>query len=145
MTTLTRRIQKLEAYLAVRLFDRTTRSVWLTAIGRDFMPQARRLVDELTFAVGHLQDKSRLGLGHVTIASIPTMAHHTLPEVIRASTQQHPGNRIRIIESNAADVYRAVLTALALVAAGVGRPSCRVPPSRRARIRTSSASRWSSR
>ena len=37
-TALTRRVQKLEAYLAARLFDRTTRSVRLTAIGRDFLP-----------------------------------------------------------------------------------------------------------
>ncbi len=108
-TALTRRIQKLEAYLAVRLLDRTTRSVQLTAVGRDFLPQARRLVDEMTSAVERLKDMSRLGTGNVAIASIPTMAHHTLPEVIRTYIKEHPGNRIRIIESNASDVARAVL------------------------------------
>ena len=50
-TALTRRIQKLEAYLSVRLLDRTTRSVHLTAVGREFLPQARRLVNEMTFVV----------------------------------------------------------------------------------------------
>ena len=54
-TALTRRIQKLEAYLSVRLLDRTTRSVQLTAVGRDFLPQARRLVDETTSAVDRLK------------------------------------------------------------------------------------------
>jgi len=108
-TALTRRIQKLEAYLAVRLLDRTTRSVQLTAVGRDFLPQARRLVDEMTSAVDRLKDMSRLGTGNVAIASIPTMAHHTLPAVIRTYIKEHPGNRIRIIESNASDVSRAVL------------------------------------
>ena len=108
-TALTRRIQKLESYLAVRLLDRTTRSVQLTAVGRDFLPQARRLVDEMTSAVERLKDMSRLGTGNVAIASIPTMAHHTLPAVIRAYVKDHPGNRIRIIESNASDVCRAVL------------------------------------
>ena len=108
-TALTRRIQKLEAYLSVRLLDRTTRSVQLTAVGRDFLPQARRLVDETTSAVDRLKDMSRLGKGNVAIASIPTMAHHTLPGVIRAYSQAHEGNRIRIIESNAAEVSRAVL------------------------------------
>ena len=43
-TALTRRIQKLEAYLGLRLLDRTTRSVALTAVGREFLPQAARLV-----------------------------------------------------------------------------------------------------
>ena len=108
-TALTRRIQKLEAYLCVRLLDRTTRSVQLTAVGRDFLPQARRLVDETTSAVDRLKDMSKLGKGNVAIASIPTMAHHTLPAVIRAYGDAHPGNRIRIIESNAAEVSRAVL------------------------------------
>ncbi|MFO1313031.1 MAG: LysR family transcriptional regulator [Burkholderiales bacterium] len=108
-TALTRRIQKLEAYLAVRLLDRTTRSVSLTAVGRDFLPQARRLVDETTSAVDRLKDMSKLGKGNVTVASIPTMAHHTLPGVIRAYAKAHPGNRIRIVESNAAGVSRAVL------------------------------------
>jgi DNA-binding transcriptional LysR family regulator len=108
-TALTRRIQKLEAYLSVRLLDRTTRSVQLTAVGRDFLPQARRLVDEATSAVDRLKDMSRLGRGNVAIASIPTMAHHTLPGVIRAYSNAHQGNRIRIIESNAAEVSRAVL------------------------------------
>ena len=108
-TALTRRIQKLEAYLAVRLLDRTTRSVQLTAVGREFLPQARRLVDEATSAVGRLKDMSRLGQGNVTIACIPTMAHHTLPGVIRRYAEEHAVYRIRIIESNAADVARAVL------------------------------------
>lgn len=108
-TALTRRIQKLEAYLSVRLLDRTTRSVQLTAVGRDFLPQARRLVDEATAAVDRLKDMSRLGKGNVAIASIPTMAHHRLPGVIRAYSKDHEGNRIRIIESNATGVSRAVL------------------------------------
>jgi len=108
-TALTRRLQKLEGYLSVRLLDRTTRSVQLTAVGREFLPQARRLVDETTSAVDRLKDMSKLGTGNVAIASIPTMAHHTLPAVIRAYGEVHPGNRIRIIESNAAEVSRAVL------------------------------------
>jgi DNA-binding transcriptional LysR family regulator len=108
-TALTRRIQKLEAYLGVRLLDRTTRSVQLTAVGREFLPHARRLVSDTTSLVGRLKDMSRLGKGNITIASVPTMAHHALPSVIREYTKQHPGNRIRIIESNAAEVARTVL------------------------------------
>ena len=50
-TALTRRIQKLEAYLGLKLLDRTTRRVDLTAVGRDFLPQARSIVQEMTSAV----------------------------------------------------------------------------------------------
>ena len=108
-TALTRRVQKLESYLGVRLLERTTRSVELTAVGRNFLPQAQRMVNELTFAVGRVKDMSRLGEGNITMASVPTMAHHTLPSVIRRYTRQYPGNRIRIIESGALEVSRTVL------------------------------------
>ena len=75
----------------MRLLDRTTRSVQLTAVGRDFLPQARRLVDETTSAVDRLKDMSRLGKGNVAIArAFPTMAHHTLPAVMRAYGIAHP-------------------------------------------------------
>ena len=43
-SALSRRIAKLESNLGVRLLDRTTRKVELTATGRDFLPQARHLV-----------------------------------------------------------------------------------------------------
>src|SRR5438045_6825872 len=69
-TALTRRVQKLESYLGVRLLERTTRSVELTAVGRNFLPQAQRMVNELTFAVGRLKDISRLGEGNITMASV---------------------------------------------------------------------------
>ena len=43
-TALTRSLQKLEAYLDLRLLDRTTRYVELTAVGREFLPHAKLIV-----------------------------------------------------------------------------------------------------
>ena len=59
-TALTRRIQKLESYIGVRLIDRTTRSVQLTAVGREFLPHAARMVTDMTLAVGRLKDMHKL-------------------------------------------------------------------------------------
>ena len=42
-----RRIEKLEEALGVRLLDRTTRRVSLTAVGREFDRKVRTLLDEL--------------------------------------------------------------------------------------------------
>src|SRR5574343_75600 len=63
-TALTRRIQKLEAYLGLKLLDRTTRRVEMTAVGRDFLPQARAIVNEMTTAVGRLKDMSQHAKGN---------------------------------------------------------------------------------
>ncbi|HEX7911319.1 MAG TPA: LysR family transcriptional regulator, partial [Paraburkholderia sp.] len=48
---LSRRIEKLEAALGVRLFERTTRSVTLTTVGRVFAPSAEQLLDDLDVAL----------------------------------------------------------------------------------------------
>lgn len=107
-TALTRRIQKLEAYLGLRLLDRTTRSVTLTAVGREFLPRATRLVEELTESVDRLKDMSRWATGDVAIACVPSMAHQQLPWVIRAYAEKYPGNRVRLIDRNSTQVADAV-------------------------------------
>jgi DNA-binding transcriptional LysR family regulator len=107
-TALTRRIQKLEAYLGLRLLDRTTRSVALTAVGREFLPQAARLVEELSQSVDRLKDMSRWATGDVAIACVPSMAHQQLPAVIRAYAEKYPGNRVRLLDRNSAQVAEAV-------------------------------------
>ena len=65
---LSRRIEKLEAALGVRLFERTTRSVTLTTVGRVFAPSAEQLLDDLDVALLGIRDVSTSRLGHVTIA-----------------------------------------------------------------------------
>ena len=109
-TALTRRIQRLEAYLDVRLLDRTTRRVELTAMGRDFLPQARNIVQEMTLAVERLKDISQRARGNFTLACIPSMTSHVLPEVIRRYATQYPGNRIRLLDAASLEVRDAVLS-----------------------------------
>jgi len=108
-TALTRRIQKLERYLGLRLLDRTTRSVALTSVGREFLPQATRLVDELTRSVDRLKDMSRWATGDVTVACVPSMAYQRLPSVIRAYAARFPGNRVRLLDRSSSAVAEAVL------------------------------------
>lgn len=108
-TALTRRVQKLEGYLGVRLLDRTTRSVALTPVGAEFLPQAQRIVTDLTSTVGRLRDASRHKRGDLTIGCIPSMAYQWLPAFIKKYAGQYPGNRIRILDLSAGLVVEAVL------------------------------------
>ncbi|MEQ9122673.1 MAG: LysR family transcriptional regulator, partial [Alphaproteobacteria bacterium] len=43
-SALTQRLQKLEEAVGARLVDRTTRTVAATAVGRAFLPEARRMI-----------------------------------------------------------------------------------------------------
>jgi len=108
-TALTRRLQKLEAYLGLQLLDRTTRRVELTSVGREFLPQARGIVQEMTRAVERLKDMSSHGRGNFTLACVPSMTSHVLPDVIRRYAQRHPDNHIRLLDASSHDVREAVL------------------------------------
>jgi DNA-binding transcriptional LysR family regulator len=108
-TALTRRLQNLEALLGVTLVERTTRSVALTAVGLDFVPQARRLLAELTAALVELEETGKARRGNVTIACVPTVGVQYLPRVIQEYAAHYPANRIRVLDHASTGVAQAVL------------------------------------
>jgi DNA-binding transcriptional LysR family regulator len=107
-TALSRRLQNLESLLGVRLVERTTRSVGLTRIGQDFLPQARRLLGDLAMALNEIRETGKALRGDVTLASIASVGVSYLPGVIRRYSALHPHNRIRILDYLSPDVARAV-------------------------------------
>lgn len=106
---LSRRIQKLEHYLGLKLIDRTTRQMALTPVGRDLLPKARALVLDMASTFSQLKDASRSGKGHFTLACVPTLATSVLPMLIRQYRDQFPGNRIRLVDASASEIREAVL------------------------------------
>lgn len=107
---LSRRIDKLEEALGVRLFERTTRSVTLTTIGRVFAPSAEQLLDDLDFALLGIRDVSSSRLGHVTIACVPSVAYYFLPNVIANYRRRFPRIRVRLLDASANEVLGAVIS-----------------------------------
>ncbi len=105
---LSRRIEKLEAALGVRLFERTTRRVSLTQVGRAFAPKAERLLDDLDDALMGISDVASTRMGQVTVACVPSTAYFFMPQVVKAYHQLYPRIRLRIIDSSAHDVHGAV-------------------------------------
>ena len=105
---LSRRISHLEELLGVRLFDRTTRSVELTLLGRRFLAQVQGLVDDLDRSVLSLRDAALLEAGDVTVGCVFSAVHHFLPPVIRSFREQHPRVLVRIIEEGADEVLASV-------------------------------------
>jgi DNA-binding transcriptional LysR family regulator len=108
-TALSRRIQNLEAFLGIRLVERTTRSVSLTSIGHSFLPQARRSLTDLAMALVEIRETGKSLRGDVTIACVPTVGVHYLPRIVQQYAARHPDNRIRILDHASSDVVAAVL------------------------------------
>ncbi len=75
-------VKELEGSLQQRLFDRHTRMVSVTAAGRDFLPQARKILEDVDLAIDSIQDLAKLKRGRVTVASAIVLAATFLPPVI---------------------------------------------------------------
>jgi DNA-binding transcriptional LysR family regulator len=108
-TALSRRMQNLESFLGVKLVERTTRSVALTAIGQNFLPQARRLLADLGLALIEIRETGRSLRGDVTIACVPTVGVHYLPRIVQQYAALYPDNRIKILDHASSGVAAAVL------------------------------------
>lgn len=105
---LSRRVEKLEIALGVRLFDRTTRSVSLTAVGKDFSRKARTLLDDLEISLLSMHEVAASQVGEVVIACVPSAVYYFLPNVLQAYHKQYPKIRIRIIDGSANAVLESV-------------------------------------
>src|SRR5437762_318421 len=108
-TALSRRLQNIESFLGVKLVERTTRSVALTPTGGDFLPQARRLLTELSNALVEIRESGKARRGDVSIACVPTAGVQFLPRVIQQYSAQFPHNRIKILDHASSGVADAVL------------------------------------
>ncbi|MBN9084518.1 MAG: LysR family transcriptional regulator [Rhizobiales bacterium 62-17] len=105
---LTRRIQGLEAAIGAPLFERSTRKVALTAIGRGLEPLVRRMIDELETSLLSIGDLGRVQHGQVNIACIPTAAFYFLPRVVQAFNALYPRIRFRIVDEGAGECLASV-------------------------------------
>jgi DNA-binding transcriptional LysR family regulator len=121
-TALSRRLQNLEALLEVKLVERTTRSVALTVLGAEFLPQARRLLADLSNALVEIQKTGRAQRGDVAIACVPTVGVRYLPHIIRDYSARYPDNRIKILDHASSGVAEAVIRREAEFGINIGGP-----------------------
>jgi hypothetical protein len=70
---------KLEQALGMRLLERTTRRVTLTAVGRDFERKVRELLDELDATLLGIRGVAATRMGEVTVACVRAVDRLLLP------------------------------------------------------------------
>ncbi|MDT3718251.1 LysR family transcriptional regulator [Pseudomonas oryzihabitans] len=104
---LSRRILKLENSLGVRLLNRTTRRIELSAPGRAFLGRARQVLNDFDESLLDVTDAVNRLTGEVTLACVPTVINH-LPEVLKQYQRQYPGILVRVLDEGASDVLTRV-------------------------------------
>lgn len=113
LPAISRRLSALEGELGVALLTRSTRRVALTQTGREFLPRARRLLDELEESLLGIRETAAQRRGLVTIACIPTAAYYFLPATLAAFARRFPAVRVRAMDLSADGVTEAVATGAA--------------------------------
>ncbi len=107
---LSRTIRLVEEALGARLFDRDTRNVVLTPVGRELRPVAERLTAEFRSAFDELGRFVAGRGGRVTVAALPSLAAVFLPGAIAAFRVSHPEVQVLIDDRLSGSVLDAVLT-----------------------------------
>ena len=104
--SLSQQIQKLEAELGERLFDRLQRQVRLTPAGELFLPRAIRILEEVDAARREAAEANEGLRGVLTIGVLPTIAPYLLPKVLAAFIKAHPGVHVVVHEDTTARLLK---------------------------------------
>ena len=106
--SLSQQIQKLEAEIGQRLFDRLSRGVSLTEAGQKLLPFARRILMELSDAQRSVDECQQNIAGTVALGIIPTVAPYIIRPLLRACAETYPGVTLHLLEDVTERLVRAL-------------------------------------
>ena len=95
---LTRTIMRVEDVLGVRLFDRSTRRIAITAAGKEFVAIAERMLNDLRISVRSMREIGGEQRGQIIISSIMSVANGLIPAVAAKYRASRPGIEIILRE-----------------------------------------------
>lgn len=111
-SSITRRVQKLEAALGSTLFERTTRDVRPTLAAKRLLQRAEVILDEVKETTRAMQDESAVYAHQtaksVTVATIPTVISGLIAPAVGRLRYDLPDVRVRILDLAANEVAEAV-------------------------------------
>lgn len=97
--TLSMQIQKLEAELGIKIFDRTKQPVIPTEIGASIISQARVILREARTLKEIIANQKNSMTGELRIGIIPTLAPYLLPPLFKNIRQKYPQLNLVIKET----------------------------------------------
>ncbi len=107
---LTRQISALESELGFRLFDRTSRTVTLTAQGQHFLPYARAVLEQANLTEVIASKLAAGSAGQLTLGYASSIALSDLfSQTIQAFAQRFPDVHLTLVESASSSLYSQVV------------------------------------
>jgi DNA-binding transcriptional LysR family regulator len=98
--TLSRRLQRIERRLGVRLFDRLPTALRATDAGEEIRRVALKLRDEVAALEQRIGGLDRAADGTVRLTAPDAVAEYLLPGMLAAICRDHPGLQIDLLVSN---------------------------------------------
>lgn len=94
------RIKELEAELSVRLFERSTRNVRITAAGDEYLKECRILINNLARVEENLKGDKNAVSGRLTIDTLSPFSRWVIAPFIGEFIQRYPDIRLNIKSSD---------------------------------------------
>jgi len=101
-------VSSLEAELAVRLFERTTRRVVLTEEGQALLPSVQMVFKDLDQAFDGLRQLSARRRGRFAVATSPLLAATLLPQLLSSFRLRFPGIEVDLLDLPVDGIAQAV-------------------------------------
>ena len=96
---LSMQISRLERTFKTRLFERTSRGVVPTDLGRTFYGLCQKILSDVYEAQRYLRDASGKVTGDLTVGLMPSVANSVLPAVLAEYKSSYPDVTLRIVEA----------------------------------------------
>lgn len=106
--TLSAMIQKLEAELDVKLFERSSQQVMPTAIGKVVVEQAWKVLNRARKLKDIVAEEKKALTGTFRLGILPTIAPYLLPRFFPRLMRENSSLEIRVVEMKTADIRRAI-------------------------------------
>jgi len=104
-----KRVATLEGELGTPLFDRIGRRVFLTAAGRELLPRAKSILNEIEDSRRLITNLSGTVTGQLSIGTSHHIGLHRLPSILRNYSAQYPDVELDLHFMDSEAACRAVL------------------------------------
>ena len=99
--SLSKAVKKLEEELHVKLFDRSTRHLYLTDAGRIVYKQGQQALNLLNELPNLLNELTEIGIGEIKIGIPPLIGTLFFPQIARTFHAQYPNVKLELVELGA--------------------------------------------